>query len=181
MSKDTPKLHPVKERIALKEIGEEGYDFTISLNDAERRILEDILEIENLKSFKTKGKITPLRKNRFALKAEIKADFSQISSVSLKAVPKSMCELFKTEFWPESQNDPVVSPEMDLDYADEMIEFYDDNWLEIGQVIYEQFVIALEQFPRAEGEVFEWEGVMDGSEDSKNEDNPFVVLKKLKQ
>ncbi len=181
MTKDTPKLHPITRRIALKEIGEQGLEFTITLNDAERRILEEILEIEDLKSFKATAEISPLRKNRYALKAVIKATFSQISSVSLKAVPKTMNEDFNTEFWPEAQNDPVISPEMDLDYADEMIEFYEDNWLEVGQVIYEQFVIALEQFPRAEGEVFEWEGAIQSGEDAERSDNPFAILKKLQQ
>jgi uncharacterized metal-binding protein YceD (DUF177 family) len=167
----------IKKRVAIRDIGAEGRQITITLDDAERRTLEELLDIEDLTSFTAVADLRPLRKDRFAMEARIKANFSQISAISLKGVEKQMDEKFDTEFWPIAQADPEVSPELDIDYADEMVEFYENNWLEVGQVIYEQFVIALDLFPRAEGEVFDWEGP--SNKDDVAPDNPFAVLKKL--
>ena len=56
--------------------------------------------------------------------------------------------------------------------------FYEEEAFDVGQIIYENFIIAIEQFPKNEGEVFEWEG-QETAEIEKP--NPFAALKVLKK
>lgn len=178
---DTPRP-AISRRIALHEIGEKGHEFTLTLEEPERARLAEELDLENFTSFSCKARLTPRHKQRFRMAATIIADFSQNSAISLEPVPIHMEEPFETEFWPEAQSNPAVSPELELDYADEMIEFYQGEILDIGQVIYEQFVIALEQFPRGQGEIFDWQASPGkGGEAEAERENPFAVLKKLQQ
>lgn len=180
-NKETPPP-AISRRIALHEISEKGHEFSLNLDETARARLAEELDLVNFTAFTCKARLTPRHKQRFRMKAQITADFSQNSAISLEPVPIHMEEPFETEFWPEAQSDPAVSPELELDYADEMIEFYRGESLDVGQVIYEQFVIALEQFPRGEGEIFDWQGNPEMDDDTAGgKENPFAVLKKLQQ
>ena len=177
MSEQTQMMSPINWQVATKQIGEKGLKTKLTLETQDLKYLEKELEIRFLREFICNLEIIPLAKNRFEVQGEMSADFEQSSAVSLNPLPISFHEEFASQFWPISQNDPVKSPELDLEYADEIIEFYEGETLNVGQLIYEQFVINLELFPRADGEVLEWEGD-DQSEDK--DPSPFDVLKNLK-
>lgn len=169
-------IKPLTRRVALTEVGSE-LSLTLTLSERQCEKLAEILDLPSLTSFEATADITPRAKRRFHMKALIRADFTQISSVSLEPIPLKMDESFETIFWPEQQNTTENAEELELDYEEDMVEFYENEKLEIGQVIYEQFVVALDQFPRGKGEVFEWHDPTD--DDSENE-NPFAILKNLK-
>ena len=177
MSEQTQISGPIEWQVATHQIGEKGLKTKIILDPQQLEDLEQSLEIKDLTSFECRVEIAPLVKNRYIFQGKITANFQQSSAVSLKPLPIALNEDFSSQFWPSSQNDPVKSPELDLEYADEIIEFYENETLDVGQLIYEQFVISLELFPRADGEVLEWEG--DAYEED-SEPSPFDVLKNLK-
>ena len=177
MSEQTQMMSPINWQVATNQIGEKGIKKKFTLDNQDLEHLEQELEIRFLREFICNVKIIPLAKNRFEVQGEMAANFEQSSAVSLNPLPISLHEEFATQFWPISQNDPVKSPELDLEYADEIIEFYEGETLNVGQLIYEQFVISLELFPRADGEILEWEG-NDNPQDSNA--SPFDVLKNLK-
>lgn len=168
---------PIDIVIPINEIGDRGIIRTLSLNDDQRAVLSKELDLSDFVAFSCEWELKALHKNRFRLMATIKAELTQPSAISLEPVECHIEESFKTEFWPLKQNDPVKSPELEIDYIDEIIEFYDNESFDIGQIIYENFVIALEQYPANEGEVFEWDG-QTSEKDEKT--NPFAALKVLK-
>ncbi len=168
---------PIKLNVSIKDIGESGLEKTLILDEEQKSFFIKELELSAFDAFECFWQIIPLHKGRYCLKAEIKAELTQLSSLSLEPVKYLIEEGFKTEFWPIDQNDPVKSPELELDYVDEIIEFYEEETFDIGQIIYENFIIAIEQFPKNEGEVFEWE-TQETTEEEKP--NPFAALKVLK-
>ncbi len=178
MSEQTQMMSPINWQVATNQIGEKGLKIKLILDRQDLEKLEKELEIRSLSTFICNIEIIPQAKNRYEIQAEMTADIEQYSAVSLKPLPTSFHQEFTTQFWPISQNDPAKSPELDLEYAEEIIEFYEGETLNVGQLIYEQFVISLELFPRAEGEVLQWQG--DPSEASQSTTSPFAVLKELK-
>ena len=168
---------PIQLLVPIKDIGEAGVSGTITLNEDQKAFFIDDLDLSAFDAFLCEWELKPLHKNRYCLKACIKAEVTQLSSLSLKPVKCDIDESFKTEFWPIEQNDPVRSPELEIDYVDEIIEFYESDVFDIGQLIYENFIISIEQYPRNEGEVFDWQS----EEITENEKpNPFAALKVLK-
>lgn len=169
---------PIQLLVPIVEIGESGLEKTLNLNDEQKSFFIKELELSAFDAFECKWQLKPLHKGRFCLNAVIKAEITQLSALSLEPVKCSIEESFKTEFWPIDQNDPEKSPELEIDYVDEIIEFYEEEAFDVGQIIYETFIIAIEQFPKNEGEVFEWEG-QEAAEIEKP--NPFAALKVLKK
>ena len=163
--------------IPISEIGEGGIKRTLVLTQDQKSVLLKELDMFAFESFQCEWQLKSLPRKRFHLKGLIIANLSQKSVLSLEPVVTNLNETFETEFWPVEQNNPDISPELDLEYADEIIEFYEGKSFDIGQVIYEHFVVSLEQFPKSEDESFEWEGEQS---DDDAPPNPFAVLKKLK-
>ncbi|GAA6212326.1 hypothetical protein NBRC116602_20670 [Hyphomicrobiales bacterium 4NK60-0047b] len=170
-------LGPINLVIPIKDIGDSGIERTLNLDDEQKAFFIKELGLSAFDAFKCQWQLKALHKNRYRLTAEINADITQLSALSLEPVKYEINENFKTEFWPIEQNDPDKSPELEIDYADEIIEFYEKEEFNIGQIIYENFVIAIEQFPRKEGEVFNWEN---NDTDDEEKPNPFAALKVLK-
>lgn len=168
---------PIVWMVSFKEIGDILLKHELVLDEAQCASLGALLDIESFSNFVCKLELAPLRRRRYRLKGQILANFSQASSISLKPLLVDMNEVFNTEFWPIDQNDPEKSPELELDYADEMIEFYEGSSLDVGRVVYEQFAVALDPHLSDEGEVFEWKGQAPLVEEKVN---PFAVLKNLK-
>lgn len=176
MTQTSDPKHAISWIVSLKDLSEGSVKKELELTKEQRRILSESLEISALDSFLCRLELIPLQKQRYKLVGQIFASFNQLSAISLNPIPMEMNELFTTEFWPASQNDPEKSPELEIDYADEVIEFYEGTTLDIGQVVYEQFVVSIDQYPRAEGEALE--PAIDPLEDS--QESPFAVLKTLK-
>lgn len=170
-------IQPISIIIPLKDIGERGITRSFSLDEKDRAILASELELSDFSSFTCNWQLKGKHKNRYLLTGEIIASYIQQSAVTLEPLECEMNEQFSTEYWPVSQNDLQKSPELEIEYADEIIEFYEDEKLNIGQIIYEHFVIAIDQFPKREDEELDWQ---EGDNADNEKPNPFAVLKKLK-
>lgn len=168
---------PINLIVPIKDIGEAGQKGSLELNEEQKAFFIKELDLKAFDAFSCEWELKPLHKNRYCLKANIKAEVTQLSTISLEPVKCEIDESFKTEYWPIDQNDPLKSPELEIDYVDEIIEFYEGDEFDVGQLIYENFVISFEQYPRKEGEVFEWQG--DKATDDEKP-NPFAALKVLK-
>jgi len=178
MTIEEPIAQPIVCLVSTREIHDNGFEKTLTLNEEQRAQLEIILEISKLERFECQFDLSPLPKDRFVLTMQISANYEQKSAISLSAIPVQMSETFSTQLWPISQNDPAKSPELDIEYEDEVIEFYQSEKLNIGQIIYEHFAISIEPFPRASDETFEWEAKKDPDQEK---ENPFSALKILKK
>jgi uncharacterized metal-binding protein YceD (DUF177 family) len=170
-------LGPINLVIPIKDIGDSGIERTLELDEAQKTFFIKELDLSAFDAFECHWQLKALHKNRYRLTAEINAEITQLSALSLEPVKCKINESFKTEFWPSNQNDPDKSPELEIDFIDEIIEFYEKEEFNIGQIIYENFMIAIEQFPKKEGEVFEWENNETADEEKPN---PFAALKVLK-
>ena len=165
---------PINLYLPLKEINGEVKK-QLSFSSSECQKLEETLAISQLKAFLGEIKITPKTGKKFRLVGKIKANYQRQSALSLDLVDLEIEEEFTAEFHPLHQSSNNQPEELELEFEEEMIEYYEGDKLNIGQVIYEQLVISLEEFPKKEGEVFQWKDEEEG-----DKDNPFAQLSTLK-
>ncbi len=160
--------------LPLRDIPQKGIQSERDLTETERRAVKAEAGIHSLKSFRYRVNLKPEANGQYSLWGEIKADLEQQSAISLDVIPQTLEEKFELKFTPHDQRTSGPESELDIEFEDEMIEYYEGETLDIGQIIYEYFIISLEQFPKKQGEVFNW-----ADPDIKEADNPFAVLKTL--
>ena len=172
MKQDTKAEKPIQCALPIKELSK-AKQTQIILSQEECRALGDTLDMHELSFFQCDIKLTPKPNQKFHLKGNITAKYKQLSALSLEPVDLVMKEDFTAEFHP-LKTTKSSEEELDLEFEEDMIEPYEGEVLDVGQVIYEQFVIALEEFPKNEGEVFDWQ-----DKSNLEEDHPFAKLSKL--
>ncbi len=174
MIEKTPIEQPINQSLPIKEIGE-GAKQQLILTSTECDELAKTLDVLKLASFSCETKLSPKAGQKFRLEGKIHANYQRQSALSLETVDLEIEEEFTTEFHPLHQKEGRQADELDLEFEEEMVEYYEGDSLDIGQVIYEQFVISLEEFPKKEGETFQWTDETAGAKD-----NPFAKLSALK-
>ena len=174
MTEKTTTEQPINQRIPLKEIGE-GVRSQLILTSTECDELAKTLDVLKLAGFRCETKLNPKAGKKFRLEGKIYANYQRQSALSLEPVDLVIEEKFFAEFHPLHQKKCQQTDELDLEFEEDMVEYYEGDSLNIGQVIYEQLVISLEEFPKKAGETFQWTDEAAGAKD-----NPFAKLSALK-
>lgn len=132
-------------------------------------------ELEDVLSFSSEMRVSPLSGGCFKVTGALCAKAIQASVVNLTPVPTAIDESFRVEFWPE---------EMIKDRREEGTSFDDDSpeaivngQISIGEVLSEIFSVSLDPYPRNPGDEFSWEA----GEAEKQPVTPFAELVKLRQ
>ena len=100
----------------------------------------------------------------------------------MSAIP---LENFTKTYEPEFENtyDTQLSPkdlrEMEFEFDDEVPDVIIDGKIDLAEIAMEQIALVIVDFPRQDGEVFEFESEFD--EETTEKMNPFAVLAKLKK
>ena len=68
---------------------------------------------------------------------------------------------------------------MEISFEDDLPDIVIDGQIDLGQIAIEQIALAMEDYPRKEGEVFSWKSEFDPQDDERR--NPFKILEKLKK
>ena len=69
--------------------------------------------------------------------------------------------------------------EEEISFEDDLPDIVIDGQIDLGQIAIEQIALAMEDYPRKEGEVFSWKSEFDPQDDERR--NPFKILEKLKK
>jgi uncharacterized metal-binding protein YceD (DUF177 family) len=173
---------PVFSRIiGLDEIPEAGTARTIEANPAERAALTAELGLLAVDSLVGEVDLTPRGRREIAVEGRVKAEIVQACVVSLVPVKQSIDEFFSLRFvrsggsMPEATK-PHAEIQIDPD-APEPPEVLSEDRIDLGAVLTEQFVLAIDPYPRAPGA----ELPPEASDPEGAAESPFAALANLKK
>jgi len=169
---------PISRIYDLADLSEAGYEARIVPDAKDRAKLAEWLEVEAVDAFEGIVELRRHGHNRFSYDADLEADVVQSCVVTLEPVTSHISRKFHRELHliPNVHRFADKGGAVTLDAAD------DDAPEEIARSRYdlagpllEEFVLAIDPYPRAPGVAFEGPA----AEPDKPE-SPFAVLKQLK-
>jgi uncharacterized metal-binding protein YceD (DUF177 family) len=170
MSGDLPFSHSYN----LNRLGQAGDQVRFSAGEAERSALARFAGILRVDSFDALVDLKKLSPHRFRLDFTLGADIVQACVVTLVEVPGQIRLRFDRElhFAPSLRREPQTAVEVPLE--DDLPEEIESLHYDLAAPLIEEFVLALDPYPRAPGVEFEPPGRERATE------SPFAVLKGLK-
>ncbi len=153
-------------------IAHSSVDFSYEATPKEREALKRYAGIEDLTSFTANVRISPLSGGRFRASGTLKASAVQASVVDLEPIPAEIDESFSVEYRPAES---IGEKDRDAPFGADAPEPIVAGHIQMGLLLCELFVMALDPYPRNPGDVFEWTEPEPGATVS-----PFAGLAKLK-
>lgn len=158
----------------LNRLGQAGDEVQITLSDAEREALARFTGVVRVGAFSAKIDLKKLAPNRFRLDFALDADIVQACVVTLADVPAHIALSFDRELHFSPALRRTGEGTVDIPLEDDMPEEIDSLHYDLAGPLIEEFVLALDPYPRAPGVEFQPpEGVA-------APESPFAVLKGLK-
>ena len=158
----------------LNRLGQAGDEVQFATSDAEREALARFAGLVRVDAFTAKIALKKLSPNRFRVEFALQADVIQACVVTLADVPAHIELSFDRElhFSPALRRTAEGAVEVPL--GDDLPEEIDSLHYDLAAPLIEEFILALDPYPRAPGVEFqppEGEGAAE---------SPFAVLKGLK-
>lgn len=168
-----PPLTNILDLAALPQAGEE---LVIAPNAGQRARLAQWAGVDAVDHFEARVLLKKLSPTRFDYAAEVNVDIVQSCVVTLEPVVSHLAFEFRRELHlvrnlPRALED-VPSPEGAEDDVPEEIA---DTRFDVAEPLLEEFALAIDPYPRAQGVVFR-----PGPEPVEARESPFAVLKDLK-
>ena len=162
-------------RIKLAELDRVGKtQFSISLSMQERSKLEKFLDVPKIVSFKCKISLKPAE-NGWRLLGKLKITVYQLCVISLERVRTNLEIPLRRHLLISNYNSLKESTPLDLSLVDNHPL---EDYLELGEIICEEIILALPQYPKKKGVAFAQHNI---SLESDKRPNHFQKLIKLKQ
>jgi len=152
--------------------------YTLTADEKQLAYIADVLKIAGAKSW-TADMTVQMRKKEHSLtvKGKIHTQLELTSVISLENFVKT----YEPEF--EIVYDTALTPkdleEMEFDFNDEVPDVVINGQIDLAEIGLEQTALVLDDFPRQDGEVFEFKSEFD--EETTKKANPFAALEKLKK
>ncbi|NRP71024.1 hypothetical protein ILFOPFJJ_01907 [Ensifer psoraleae] len=172
--------YPVK----VGHISANAVSFHLSANEAERRALANLWNVDEVLSLDADLQIARWKKDGVKIKGDVAARIVQSCVVTLEPVEADISEPVEAIFVPEgsrlarqAQND---GGEMVLDPdGPDIPDTFSGDTIDAGVVVSEHVALAIDPYPRKEGVVF-GERIESSAADDKLP-NPFAALKDWKK
>lgn len=160
----------------LNRLGQAGDDVSFAATDDERAALAGFTGVSRVDLFAARIVLRKPAAYRFELDFTLEADIVQACVVSLVDVPSHI----ERRFTRELHFDPALKrakerPDEDFLQEDDKPEEIDSLHYDLAAPLIEEFVLAIDPYPRAPGVAFEAP-----KETQDTPENPFAVLKGLK-
>lgn len=164
--------------LTVEEIGSAEKKYTFSATSEELKELSEILKVPAVNSFSAEI-YTKMNKKEHLLKVwgGVKAELELQSVVSLEYFTKKYAPQFEMLY--DTKATLKSQKEEEIDFEDDLPDVIIGGQLDLGQIAIEQLALVMEDYPRKEGEVFQWQSEFDETEDERK--NPFKILEKLKK
>ena len=173
MSEGLPFARPYN----LNRLGQAGDTVAITATDAEQAALAHFADVLRVDGFAGRVELKKTAPNRFHLDFTLTADICQACVVTLADVPSRIERRFPRDlhFSPALRRSqaPPGAEEVSLD--DDLPEEIDTLHYDLAAPLIEEFLLAIDPYPRAAGVEFQPPG-----EGDKAPESPFAVLKGLK-
>lgn len=164
--------------LTVEDIAPAEKKYSLAANGKDLEFLAEVLKVPAVKAFSAEIYTKLIKKeHKLLVWGSVKAELELQSVISLEYFAKT----YEPEFsvWYDTQATYNSLREMEYDLEDDVPDLIVDGKIDLGQIAIEQLALVLEDYPRREGEVFEFAAEFDPNE--KNTENPFSVLAKLKK
>jgi hypothetical protein len=161
----------------LNRLGQAGDTVTVTATPAERTALARFADLLRVDAFAGRVELKKTAPNRFRLDFALTADICQACVVTLAEVPSHIERRFLRDlhFSPALRRSHEPPPAEDVSLDDDRPEEIDTLHYDLAAPLIEEFLLAIDPYPRAAGVEFQPPG--DGD---KAPESPFAVLKGLK-
>jgi uncharacterized metal-binding protein YceD (DUF177 family) len=168
---------PLAHLYNLNRLGQAGDTVTVAAADAERTALARFADVLRVDGFAGRVELKKTAPNRFHLDFALTADIAQACVVTLADVPSHIERHFLRDlhFSPALRRSAEPPPAEEVSLDDDLPEEIDTLHYDLAAPLIEEFLLAIDPYPRAPGVEFQPPG--DGD---KAPESPFAVLKGLK-
>lgn len=173
---NSPEHQPPFEKFYdLNRLSEAGYEVTIELGQAERQKVAEWANVVGVNKFVGHVSLHRTSSSRFAYRAHLEAEIVQSCAVTLEPVISRISEDFTRSLHLVPHIKKIVDFSGELSPAagdDEVPEEIDSPHFDLAAPLLEEFLLAIDPYPRAPGVEFDARRGEDEAPES-----PFAVLK----
>jgi uncharacterized metal-binding protein YceD (DUF177 family) len=168
---------PISRPYNLNRLGQAGVVVVFTTTEEERAALAHFTQVPRIEGFAGRVELKKLSSDRFRLDFTLEADIAQSCVVTLVDVPAHIALGFTRElhFSAPLRRTPDLPAATEIALEDDRPEEIDSLHYDLTTPLIEEFVLALDPYPRAPG--VEFQPQIEGEEAP---ESPFAVLKGLK-
>ena len=170
--------YPVK----IDELSQKEYKFSLDADASEREDIKAVLQVEGVDRFCADIFLKlNLREHLLRVWGTAEADLVLQSVISLNNFQKHYQADFELIFDTKATYRDIK--EMDNGINSDIPDVVLNGTINLADIALEQIALQMEDYPRAEGEVFDFSPYASAKDDERdaNQENPFAVLAKLKK
>lgn len=164
-------------KLDIRTIPAAGLSTTREATAAERTAVATAMELIDCSRLVARYEVkelTPGAAGRFLLKGTVDVTVTQTCVVTLEDLERRYSAPLDLEFWPAEMLAEDADGDIDPLGADR--EPIEDGRLDIGRIVYEELVSAVDPFPRRDGATVDWE-----DKEGAARTHPFAQLARLKR
>ena len=164
--------------LTLEDMGSGTKTYSIAAKPEQLNGMAEMLKVDGIKNFAAEIKVCFSRKaHRIDVCGRVNADVEQTSVISLEKFIKRYTPEFSLFF--DTELTAAQLKEMEFEFDDEVPDIVENGQIDLAAIAMEQLALALDDFPRQDGEVFEFKSEFD--EETTQKANPFAALAALKK
>ena len=164
--------------IKIEDLKQSDYKYELKADAEELEDITQVLQVEKVHEFEAEIflKLTN-RTNNLRVWGRVDAKIELKSVITLNNFIKDYEVPFELNFDTRATYNDIK--ELECNIEDEVPDIIENGCINLADIAIEQVALNLEDYPRAEGEIFDGSLYCDIDEPKK--ENPFAVLKKLKK
>lgn len=165
--------------LKLEDMGKGTQTYNLEASANQLAYIAEIMQVPAVNMFKSEINVKfHGREHKVDVWGHVAADVEQVSVVSLE----NFVRRYENDFEMVFDTKMTLAEQMALDAEQEgenVPDVLDNGQIDLAAVAMEHLALILDDFPRKDGEVFEFKSEFD--EETTQKSNPFAVLKKLKK
>ena len=164
--------------IKIEDLKQSDYKYELTADSAELEDITQILQVEKVHEFKAEIFLKlNNRANNLRVWGNVFAKIELKSVITLDNFIKNYNVPFELNFDTRATYNDIK--ELECNIEDEVPDIIENGCINLADIAIEQIALNLEDYPRAEGELFD--GALYGDSEEPKKENPFAVLAKLKK
>ncbi len=176
---------PFTHVIDVDRLTADGTHLVLTPDADELKRIAEAYGLAGLEGFTADLEVRRWRKSGAFVTGHLTATLEQVCVVTLEAFRAPFDETFERSFVPAAgrvRNEDVFEREIEVDFdAPDPPDEFENNRLDVGSVVCEQFALALDPFPRSPGAELPSEYAPSEDEEEEPAASPFDALRKLKK
>ena len=164
--------------IKIADLKQNEYKFTLDADEMELVDISTILQVEKVHYFKAEIKVyLKNRENLLRVWGNVAAELELKSVISLENFRKKYEVPFELFFDTKATYKDLR--DLGADINTDVPDVVENGTINLADIAIEQIALQIDDYPRAEGEVFEFKS--SDIDETEEKQNPFAVLQKLKK